>query len=622
MSAGPAQAPPTAALSGEPGDAPLRRSDSTRRRPRRRLTWPLRGLLAGSLAVPALLLALAAWQNFRLVQHQAEERVIMVAGELDEHDLGAFRIYPMVLGWIAARVRGEDWDQIERDPDLQRFLAELETLPQIDAVRVLDASGRIRAGGRGVSASGDLRLASDDAFIAQQRRDSGVFVGREHIDPLTHDRVFDVSQRLTRPDGGFAGAVVVSAEPRFFRDFYGRISNSKGLVACLLRTDGAVLVRYPDSAAPGFEPHSRFLTAIEGAAAGAVLRATSPLDGKARIYVRYRLAGFPVDVVYGVPERAVLPFWRANLASYLLFAVPASLALFAVTWLATRRIQRERIASWRWQTTARRLRREINRRAQTEAELRQSQKIEALGQLTGGVAHDFNNLLAVLQGCLEILSGRQADDRLQRRVDLALETVARGERLTRRLLAFARRGPAAVEALDLNAQLREMTELLARTAGGGIVIETDLAEGLWPIDADPTQIELVVINLAINARDAMPNGGTLRIRTANRSLPAETAETAEAAAPAREFVELAISDTGTGMPPDVAERALEPFFTTKEPGKGTGLGLSMIDEFARRAGGAVAIASEIGHGTTVTLHLPRSRGAAPRAEGLPANGAA
>jgi signal transduction histidine kinase len=286
-----------------------------------------------------------------------------------------------------------------------------------------------------------------------------------------------------------------------------------------------------------------------------------------------------------------------------------------MTLLAVRQIQRHSIASWRWRTTARRMRVEMNRRAQAEAELRQAQKMEALGQLTGGVAHDFNNLLTVLQGSLEMLSGRQQNDQLQARVDAAIRTVERGERLTGQLLTFARRQPLTMTSIDLNAQLRRMTELLARTVGSRIAVHIDLSSDLWPVDADPTQLELAVINLAINARDAMLDGGELRIQTFNRQmLPGEAPERPEKA---RDFVGLEISDTGTGMPPGVAARAFEPFFTTKEAGRGTGLGLSMVYGFARQSGGSVAIRTAVGDGTAVRLLLPRSR-AAPESDGADA----
>ena len=239
------------------------------------------------------------------------------------------------------------------------------------------------------------------------------------------------------------------------------------------------------------------------------------------------------------------------------------------------------------------------RREPLEAELRQAQKMEALGQLTCGVVHDIKNLLTVLQGNLEMLSGRQGSDQLQAKVDTALQTIERGERLTGQLLAFARRQPLRIATVDLNAQLGRMAELLATIVGSMISIETDLAPGLWPFSADATQLDLAVINLAINARDAMPAGGVLCIRTFNTTLPGEVGQ-------ARDFVTLEISDTGIGMPPETLARASEPFFTTKEPGKGTGLGLSMVYGFARQSGGMAAIRSEIDRGTAVTLHLPRS----------------
>jgi signal transduction histidine kinase len=186
-------------------------------------------------------------------------------------------------------------------------------------------------------------------------------------------------------------------------------------------------------------------------------------------------------------------------------------------------------------------------------------------------------------------------------VDTALRTVERGERLTEQLLAFARRQPLAKATIDLNAQLRRMTELLVRTVGSGIAVNTDLALDLWPVDADATQLELAVINLAINARDAMPSGGKLGIRTFNL---AATREVMQEPRTAGDFVGLEVSDTGQGMAPEVAARAFEPFFTTKEAGKGTGLGLSMVYGFARQLGGSASIRSEVGRGTTVTLMLP------------------
>ena len=599
-----ADRPPLAArIFGRLARAGRNQSEAIQERPRRRLTWPLRGLLAASLAVPLLLLAIAAWQNYRLVRSQAEERVMIEAGELHEHALNTVKTYAIVLAWIDARTRGLDWGRIEHDEELHRFLSDLDTLPQIDEVWMADAAGRPQVSGRS-SPIPPIDVSDRDCFAAEQEQDVGIFVGREQIGALTHAPEFDICERRSTADKAFEGIIVVSARPAYFSEFYRTVSEDKRFAASLVRSDGSLLVRYPTLPAPAVLARGNaFMQAIASKPDRGLFSGRGETDGIERFFAYERIEDYPLYVAYGIPTRDVLVSWLANLVNYSLFAVPASLALFGMTLLAVRQIQRHTIASWRWRTTARRLRREMNRRAVAEAELRQAQKMEALGQLTGGVAHDFNNLLTVLQGSLEMLSGRQQSDQLQARVDTALRTVERGERLTEQLLAFARRQPLARATIDLNVQLRRMTELLARTVGSGIAIHTDLAADLWPVNADATQLELAVINLAINARDAMPGGGELGIRTFNRAAPPEGA--LEQPTKVGGFVGLEISDTGHGMPPKVAARAFEPFFTTKEAGKGTGLGLSMVYGFARQSGGSASIRSEAGRGTAVTLLLPR-----------------
>jgi two-component system, NtrC family, sensor kinase len=580
-----------------------RRVEPTRTRPSRRLSWPLRGLLAASLIVPLLLLGIAAWQNYRLVRTQAEERVMIQADELHEQALNTLKTYAIVLARIDGRARGLDWELIAHDDELHRFLADLDTLPQIEEVSIIDAGGHRWASGRSALAT-SIDVSNRDCFVVEKEQDVGVFVGREQTGPFTPAPEFDVCERRSPADGSFGGIVLIAAKAAYFSEFYKTISENKHFSASLVRSDGSILVRYPALPSPYVLPRdSQFMQAIAIRPDRGSFWSKGVSDGIKRFYGYQRIEGYPLYVTFGIPAQGVLASWRANLINYSLFAVPASLALFGMTWLAVRRIRRHAIASWRWQTTARRLRREMNRQNQAEAELLQAQKVEALGQMTGGVAHDFNNLLTVLQGCLEILSGKQRNEQLQGRVDMALRTVERGERLTGQLLAFARRQPLARTTIDLNAQLRRMTQLLVRTVGSGIAIHTDLAPDLWLVDADATQLELAVINLAINAGDAMPGGGELGIRTFNRPVSHESA--LEQPTKVGDFVGLEISDTGHGMPPEAVARAFEPFFTTKEAGKGTGLGLSMVYGFARQLGGFASIRSEIGRGTAVTLVLPR-----------------
>ncbi|MBI1180562.1 MAG: response regulator [Alphaproteobacteria bacterium] len=253
-----------------------------------------------------------------------------------------------------------------------------------------------------------------------------------------------------------------------------------------------------------------------------------------------------------------------------------------------------------------RLRTEAREREDAEERLRHSQKLEALGQLTGGLAHDFNNMLAVIIGNLNLLKRRSArgESGLGRYMDNALEGAERAATLTNRMLAFARRQALQPEAVDMNRLVSNLSELLSRTLGGAIRIETVLAGGLWPVHVDRGQLENALLNLAVNARDAMADGGKLTIETANAHLD-DLYAAHHVGVPAGQYVLLAVTDTGAGMTPEIVAKAFDPFFTTKDPGQGTGLGLSQVHGFVHQSGGHVKIYSEPGSGTTVKIYLPR-----------------
>ena len=249
----------------------------------------------------------------------------------------------------------------------------------------------------------------------------------------------------------------------------------------------------------------------------------------------------------------------------------------------------------------------VAERAQVEEALRQSQKMEAVGQLTGGIAHDFNNLLTIIQGNIDAARrhiGEEGEARVQRALSNALVGAERAAVLTQRLLAFSRRQPLNPRPVDANKLVTGMGELLHRTLGETIDIETVLAAGLWRIEADPNQLENAILNLAVNARDAMPKGGKLTIETANMHLDRDYAAQNAGALPGQ-YVSICVSDIGAGMDAETLARAFEPFFTTKEVGKGTGLGLSMVYGFVKQSGGHIKIYSEEGQGTTVRIYLSR-----------------
>ena len=252
--------------------------------------------------------------------------------------------------------------------------------------------------------------------------------------------------------------------------------------------------------------------------------------------------------------------------------------------------------------------RDITRRLAADEQLKQAQKMEPMGQLTGGVAHDFNNMLTVILGNIELLEGRLSDDgKLLGLARAAKDGAFRAAELTHRLLAFARKQPLAPKIIDLNAFVADMAGLLRRTLGTPIGIEIRTAPDAWPVLADPIQTENALLNLAINARDAMPEGGRLTIET--RNMPGGATSAIRGGSSSQDYVVLAARDTGCGMAPDTAAHAFDPFFTTKGPDAGSGLGLSMVYGFAQQSGGHVAIHSELGLGT-VEIYLPRTtRGA-------------
>nr|WP_246307493.1 ATP-binding protein [Azospirillum melinis] len=239
---------------------------------------------------------------------------------------------------------------------------------------------------------------------------------------------------------------------------------------------------------------------------------------------------------------------------------------------------------------------EIAEREKVEAALRQSQKMEAMGQLTGGIAHDFNNLLQALASCLQLVGRRAKEPSIQPLLETGQQAIDRGAKLVQQLMAFARRQTLRPEPMDVRDRLLGMADLLTRAIRADITLETQVEPGLWPVEVDPTQFELAILNLAVNARDAMPEGGRLRVTARNR--PADGAS--------GDLVQVTVSDTGTGMEPEVKARVFEPFFTTKEVGKGSGLGLAQVYGFTRQSSGRVEIDSAPGQGTAVSLFLPRT----------------
>jgi signal transduction histidine kinase/ActR/RegA family two-component response regulator len=321
--------------------------------------------------------------------------------------------------------------------------------------------------------------------------------------------------------------------------------------------------------------------------------AASQIDDAGELIVTAPVAqnGTQLGSVY---LRAALEPWMRRMMRYLGIGIVVVMASLLVAVLG---------ASYASVAEAhRRLKQESEERRRMEEVLRQSQKMEAMGQLTGGVAHDFNNLLMVAASGMELLDRTDDPNRRERLKEAIRQAIDRGAKLTQQLLTFARRSPLRPEVIALGSRILGLRDLLDRSLREDIAIEIDLPSDLWPVEVDTSQLEVALLNIAVNARDAMPHGGMIRIEGANQPAPAGDID----------MVRLAIVDEGIGMAAELRDKVFEPFFTTKGAGHGTGLGLSQVYGFARSAGGSVRIDSEVGQGTTITLLLPRSHAIPPR----------
>jgi signal transduction histidine kinase len=340
----------------------------------------------------------------------------------------------------------------------------------------------------------------------------------------------------------------------------------------------------------------------------------SPLDGSMRITAIRALRAYPLAVMISVEQGRILDGWRHEALALVAFALMLGGAVVVLLLSLSRRsLQVERLldqthtAHGMAEQARDRLLQQISERERAEGALRQAQRIEAIGQLTGGVAHDFNNLLTVVLGNVDILQRRGATNGMNgvslQRLTAIRAAAEKGATLTGHLLAFARRQPLMPKAIDLNATIQGMRDLLDSALGMRVQANFLLAADLWPTMVDQSQIELLILNLVINARDAMPGGGIITIETANHQI----AETTGTDGPlAGDYVGISIKDTGIGIPPEIMGRVFEPFFTTKPPGAGSGLGLSQVFGMARQSGGGVRIESQVGRGTVVIVDLPRA----------------
>ena len=580
-------------------------------------------LLFISILLPLVLFALATMQNRRDVEHAAARRVERTTRILHEHALKVFETHQLMIEQINERLRTINWSDPEDVEGLHLLLAHLKALfPQVVGIMVADAEGNVVARGGDRPPGPTENLSDKDYFRALEAKDQPLlYVSRAIWLRHSGEPIFSMASRIRgKVPGRFAGIIYIAINQSYFDDFYSAIERENEHLIVLARDDGSVLASEPMHM--GNLPPDVLSHLESGGRANGFLMRSSVIDGQTRLFGYEKVGPYPVVIGFGVSLGTAMMPWRRNMWTYGLVAALSSLALLGVSGFAIRRITLEGRATRRWRHSAALLETEMAERAHVEEQLRQAQKMEAVGRLTGGVAHDFNNLLTVVIGSLDLLSRRvgDADPRQKVLIRNAIDGASRAATLTARLLAFSRQHPLDAKPVDANALVDGMLNLLQRTLGETVAIELDLATGLWPVFADPNQLENAILNLCVNAVDAMPKGGSLTVSTASAVLDeAYCAQHADVAP--GPYVMIAVTDTGTGMPPEVVAKAFEPFFTTKPVGKGTGLGLSQVYGFARQSGGHAAIETEPGRGTTIKIYLPRPLAAqAPRLEAVPGSG--
>ncbi len=562
-------------------------------------------LFVAAVLLPALLFTFSAWRSYRDTLHTAELRADRTARVLEEHVTKVFESHRLVIQQVRERLRFVDWSKEEDRADLHKMLLDLQNdLDQVATITIVDAEGRMKASGRTYPADPSVTFADRDYYKSLRAGAPGTVISRSYTGRQSGQPIFNIAVALHDKAGAFAGAITVSVDRSYFEAFYKEVEPDFDHAVTLVRADGEILARTPATALTHLPTPSRFLAEIARSPVGHYI-GVSKIDDVNRVFSYRKVGSYPVYVRFGISVDAVLATWRRSLLDYALVSLFSAVALAVASWLVVRQARRERVIRHRWQETAAALEAEVAERERVDAQLRQLQKMEAIGRLTGGIAHDFNNLLTAVLGNLELAGRRIEDVRVARLVGNAVDGAQRAATLTSRLLAFSRQQPLQPRRVALNDLVGGMGELLRVTLGEAVALRVHSADDVWPVAIDASQLENAILNLAVNSRDAMPDGGTLTIETQNSVVSAVSGLAVAGEVEPGNYAVVSVRDTGEGMTAEVMAQVFEPFFTTKPVGKGTGLGLSQVYGFARQSGGRVVIRSVVGQGTTIQLFLPR-----------------
>jgi signal transduction histidine kinase len=568
----------------------------------------LRLLVLLSVAVPLFIYLVFGAVGYADAREEAELRVSRSLRVAHEHASKVMAASEALQDRVVAMVSGRSPQElrIHADELHATLLARVKDQPQIQSVWIFDAEGKPIASSR-FAQPPVFDVSDRDYFQFHRLRPPGQrYISGPLVTRTTKEKIVDISIGYEDHNGQFGGVINVSLLSAYFQDFYSDlVADEPGLAVNLFREDGAIYTRWPlvDKAPEQLAPDSPVMRRLHQGEASAQMRGISSVDRQDRIIAYRKVGSYPLYVGTGMNLTSLRNQVLRQLgALFALGALPVA-ALFIAARMALRNARTAL-------STTERLEKEIATRRRAEEALLQAQKLEALGRLTGGVAHDFNNALMVISNNLHLLR-RTVPEAGSKQIDSMARAVKSATNLTRQLLAFSRRQPLVAEHVVLQDKLPPTKDLIAPVLGSQIPLEVQVDPATAPVVLDLAELELALLNLSINARDAMPQGGSLVIRARNAS-------ESEAGQGMPAMVLIEVADTGSGIPPELLGKVFEPFFTTKAVGEGTGLGLSQVYGMCQRVGGRAEIASTLGAGTRIRLYFPSARPQAVREDANPA----
>jgi signal transduction histidine kinase/CheY-like chemotaxis protein len=554
-------------------------------------------VLAVSIVFPLICLAGYGYFDYQRRIADSDDMIERLARVAEEQAVKVLDLNQQMSSRIVELLGNEDETQIRaREAMLHDRLREIGgDFPQVSSIYLLGAKGDLLVSSR-VFPAPAISIGQREDFLSAKAMRPQQYFSLPMFGPLSQTNVFTTATGRSDADGRFLGVVSVALRNEYFSRFYRELTNGDSSLAMgLYRQDGNLLVRYPPwPAGAKPTPQSKFTQALRDRQLFGHVRLNSTVDGVERLLAFRRVGDYPLYVMSAYATSSIGAAWRRHFILIAALTAVPCVAIWLLVLYSLRQLEGERRAWERWQG-------EVAMRLSAEASSRQLQRMGALGNLVANVAHDFNNLLMVVSANTE-LARLKRFNHVEKEVLAVERATATAESLTRRLLSVARKQPLKQEPLDLATWLPAAAPLIDAALGDNVELALNMVDSVWQVLADPTDLEYAIMNLAVNARDAMPRGGRFVIRCQNNRLVGS-----DTLLPDGEYVLIACSDDGEGMPEAVARRAFEPLFTTKLRGSGTGLGLAQVLSMCEQAGGTAKIESVPGSGTTVRLYLPRYR---------------